>query len=69
MSCAQHDCLTYDYLFLFSQVYKSQRFRAGRGKMRNRRRIQRQGPLIVYAKDEVSLLPMIYSLNTQTVNP
>lgn len=35
------------------QVYKSQRFRAGRGKMRNRRRIQRRGPLIVYHKDEV----------------
>lgn len=34
------------------KVYKSQRFRAGRGKMRNRRRIQRRGPLIVYAKDE-----------------
>lgn len=37
------------------QVYKSQRFRAGRGKMRNRRRIQRRGPLIVYGKDEVSV--------------
>lgn len=36
-------------------MYKSQRFRAGRGKMRNRRRIQRRGPLIVYHKDEVSL--------------
>lgn len=36
------------------KVYKSQRFRAGRGKMRNRRRIQRRGPLIVYSKDEVS---------------
>jgi len=34
------------------KVYKSQRFRAGRGKMRNRRRIQRRGPLIVYHKDE-----------------
>jgi len=34
------------------KVYKSQRFRAGRGKMRNRRRIQRKGPLIVYSKDE-----------------
>lgn len=34
------------------KVYKSQRFRAGRGKMRNRRRIQRRGPLIVYSKDE-----------------
>jgi len=34
------------------KVYKSQRFRAGRGKMRNRRRIQRRGPLVVYHKDE-----------------
>lgn len=34
------------------KVYKSQRFRAGRGKMRNRRRIQRRGPLVIYAKDE-----------------
>lgn len=33
-------------------MYKSQRFRAGRGKMRNRRRIQRRGPLIVYSKDD-----------------
>jgi len=35
-------------------VYKSQRFRAGKGKMRNRRRIQRRGPLIVYGQDQVS---------------
>ncbi|CAO1434160.1 unnamed protein product [Diamesa serratosioi] len=34
------------------KVYRSKRFRAGRGKMRNRRRIQRCGPLIVYSKDE-----------------
>lgn len=34
------------------KVYKSQRLRAGRGKMRNRRRVQRRGPLVVYAKDE-----------------
>ena len=34
------------------KVYKSQRFRAGKGKMRNRRRIQRRGPLIVYNKDQ-----------------
>ncbi|XP_053670737.1 60S ribosomal protein L4 [Anopheles nili] len=34
------------------KVYKSQRLRAGRGKMRNRRRVQRRGPLIVYAKDD-----------------
>jgi large subunit ribosomal protein L4e len=33
------------------KVYKSKRFRAGKGKMRNRRRIQRRGPLIIYNKD------------------
>lgn len=33
------------------KVYKSRRFRAGKGKMRNRRRIQRRGPLIVYNQD------------------
>ncbi|KAG8229028.1 hypothetical protein J437_LFUL007583 [Ladona fulva] len=34
------------------KVYKSRRFRAGKGKMRNRRRIQRKGPLIVYHKNQ-----------------
>merc|ERR1711977_813196 len=34
------------------KVYKSKRFRAGKGKMRNRRRIQRTGPLIIYDKDQ-----------------
>merc|ERR1712170_147646 len=34
------------------QVYKSKRFRAGKGKMRNRRRIQKLGPLIVYDQDQ-----------------
>ncbi|KAJ8688220.1 hypothetical protein QAD02_024015 [Eretmocerus hayati] len=34
------------------KVYKSQRHRAGKGKMRNRRRIQRRGPLIVYGNDQ-----------------
>uniref|UniRef100_A0A8D8LXG1 60S ribosomal protein L4 n=1 Tax=Cacopsylla melanoneura TaxID=428564 RepID=A0A8D8LXG1_9HEMI len=33
------------------KVYKSRRWRAGKGKMRNRRRIQRRGPLVVYGKD------------------
>jgi len=33
------------------KVYKSKRFRAGKGKMRNRRRIQRRGPLIIYNQD------------------
>lgn len=47
------NCFNYHKLIDdFLQVYKSQRFRAGRGKMRNRRRIQRKGPLIVYGKDE-----------------
>jgi len=34
------------------KVYKSKRFRAGKGKMRNRRRIQRRGPLIIYDQDQ-----------------
>lgn len=34
------------------KVYKSQRLRAGVGKMRNRRRLQRKGPLIIYNKDQ-----------------
>lgn len=34
------------------KVYKSKRFRAGKGKMRNRRRIQRRGPLVIFGKDD-----------------
>lgn len=34
------------------KVYNSQRFRAGKGKMRNRRRIQKRGPIIIYKKDD-----------------
>jgi len=33
------------------KVKASKRFRAGKGKMRNRRRIQRRGPLIIYNQD------------------
>merc|ERR1712098_216068 len=33
------------------KVYNSKRFRAGKGKMRNRRRIQRRGPLVIYNSD------------------
>ncbi|XP_074651052.1 large ribosomal subunit protein uL4-like [Tubulanus polymorphus] len=33
------------------KVYKSKRFRAGKGKMRNRRRIQKRGPLVIYNQD------------------
>jgi len=32
-------------------VKNSRRFRAGIGKMRNRRRIQRRGPIIIYSQD------------------
>merc|ERR1712087_1001999 len=34
------------------KVYSSKRFRAGKGKMRNRRRIQRRGPLVIYNQDQ-----------------
>ena len=37
------------------QVYKSKRMRAGKGKMRNRRRIQKLGPLVVYDQDQVRI--------------
>jgi len=35
-----------------NKVYKSRRLRAGKGKMRNRRFVQRKGPLIVYSRDK-----------------
>merc|ERR1712110_3976 len=34
------------------QVCKTKRMRAGKGKMRNRRRIQKRGPLIIYDQDQ-----------------
>lgn len=34
------------------QVYKTKRMRAGKGKMRNRRRIQKRGPLVIYDQDQ-----------------
>ena len=33
------------------KVYKSRRLRAGRGKLRNRRRIHKKGPVVIYEKD------------------
>merc|ERR1719384_2692011 len=33
------------------QVCKTKRMRAGKGKMRNRRRIMKKGPLVIYDKD------------------
>merc|ERR1712195_67845 len=34
------------------QVYKSKRFRAGKGKMRDRKRIMKKGPLIIFDQDQ-----------------
>ncbi|TRY68723.1 hypothetical protein TCAL_04669 [Tigriopus californicus] len=34
------------------QVYNTKRMRAGKGKMRNRRRVQKLGPLVIYANDQ-----------------
>ncbi|KAG8574962.1 hypothetical protein GDO81_009401 [Engystomops pustulosus] len=34
------------------KVYASQRMRAGKGKMRNRRRIKRRGPCVIYNEDK-----------------
>lgn len=55
------------------KVYRSQRFRAGRGKMRNRRRIQRKGPLIVYEKDDglrraFRNIPGVETMNVHKLN-
>jgi len=38
-------------ILIHLQVKNSRRFRAGVGKMRNRRRIQRRGPIIIYSQD------------------
>merc|ERR1712154_98772 len=35
-----------------AKVYATRRMRAGKGKLRDRRRVQKLGPLIVYDKDE-----------------
>jgi len=55
------------------KVYKSQRFRAGKGKMRNRRRIQRLGPVVVYGKDSgltkaFRNIPGIETINVEKLN-
>ena len=38
------------------KVYSSRRMRAGKGKLRNRRHVQKLGPLVVYDQDEVGLI-------------
>jgi len=55
------------------KVCKSKRFRAGKGKMRNRRRIMRQGPCIVYNKDNgirksFRNIPGVTLLNVEKLN-
>lgn len=55
------------------KVYNSKRFRAGKGKMRNRRRIQRLGPVVVYAKDSgltraFRNIPGIETINVEKLN-
>ena len=55
------------------KVYKSQRFRAGRGTMRDRRRIARRGPLVVYYKDEglrraFRNIPGVETMNVDKMN-
>ncbi|KAF9821537.1 hypothetical protein SFRURICE_014301 [Spodoptera frugiperda] len=55
------------------KVYKSQRLRAGKGKMRNRRRVQRKGPLIIYHKDQgltraFRNIPGVEMLNVDKLN-
>uniref|UniRef100_A0A8C6F7H7 Large ribosomal subunit protein uL4 n=1 Tax=Monodon monoceros TaxID=40151 RepID=A0A8C6F7H7_MONMO len=55
------------------KVYASQRMRAGKGKVRNRRRIQRRGPCIVYNEDNGIIkafrnIPGITLLNVSKLN-
>jgi len=55
------------------KVYKSKRFRAGKGKMRNRRRIMRLGPCIIYNEDNgirraFRNIPGVSLLNVEKMN-
>ena len=55
------------------KVCVSQRMRAGKGKMRNRRRIQRRGPCIIYNEDNGIIrafgnIPGITLLNVSKLN-
>lgn len=56
-----------------NKVYKSKRMRAGKGKMRNRRRIQKLGPLIVYDQDQglthaFRNIPGVDTINVERLN-
>lgn len=55
------------------RVYKSKHFRAGKGKMRNRRRVQRLGPVVVYGTDSgltraFRNIPGVEMMNVEKLN-
>jgi len=55
------------------KVYATKRFRAGKGKMRNRRRIMKRGPLVIYNEDKgltraFRNIPGITLLNVSRLN-
>jgi len=55
------------------RVYKSKHFRAGKGKLRNRRRVQRLGPVVVYGVDSgltrgFRNIPGVETINVEKLN-
>jgi len=55
------------------RVYASKRIRAGKGKLRNRRRVMKRGPLIIYNKDNgitraFRNIPGVTLLNVESLN-
>jgi len=55
------------------KVYATKRFRAGKGKMRNRRRVMKRGPLVIYKEDKgltraFRNIPGITLLNVSRLN-
>ena len=55
------------------RVYKSKHFRAGKGKLRNRRRVQRLGPVVVYGSDSgltrgFRNIPGVETINVEKLN-
>merc|ERR1712024_200293 len=56
-----------------NKVYKSKRMRAGKGKMRNRRRIQKLGPLVIFDQDQgltraFRNIPGVETMQVDTLN-
>jgi len=55
------------------RVYKSRSLRAGKGKMRNRRKVQRLGPVLIYSKDSGCTrafrnIPGVETINVEKLN-